>query len=247
MKEMASKSSDVQNPYVHSTKNHQSKSHNSMSSRASPMTNNYSAAAAAAAVAAGQRAAALQHNPFLQNMYPGMNPNIRPNMPLSGLQIPPYFNPSLLGRDQRSPRSSNQQKSPTSPFYPNNNYLQSLQSKQMEAQAHPQRSSSNGSHQSTESPRPRISVKSLHNLLEPTAAGVAGPHGSSRRGSTPSTATARRREEPEVGSTTPLGEPPLMPPHPHDPASFHLWHPLFGNQKSYNSPWNWTTVTATGD
>uniref|UniRef100_A0A336MHG8 CSON000569 protein n=1 Tax=Culicoides sonorensis TaxID=179676 RepID=A0A336MHG8_CULSO len=28
-----------------------------------------------------------------------------------------------------------------------------------------------------------------------------------------------------------------------------LWHPLFGNQQktSYNSPWNWTTVTASGE
>lgn len=226
LKEMAAKSSDVQNPYVHSTKNHHGKSHSSISSRTSPMAANYNAAAAAA-VAAGQRAAALQHNPFLQNMYGGMNPNIRPNGPLTGLQIPPYFNPNLMGRDQRSPRSSSQQKSPTSPFYPNNNYLHSLQSKQPES--HPQRSSSTGSHQSTESPRPRISVKSLHNLMDPTAAAAAAaPHSSSRRGSAPAGA-ARRRDEPEVGSTTPLGEPPtLMPPHPHDPASFHLWHPLFG-------------------
>ncbi|XP_041978871.1 uncharacterized protein LOC121732911 [Aricia agestis] len=90
------------------------------------------------------------------------------------------------------------QRSPPSPYYPGR-----------EARAQ-------------ESPRPRISVKSLQNLLEPGA----------RR---------RRRDEPEVGSTTP-GEPP-----PPDPAAYHLWHPLFGNQKSYNSPWSWTTVTATGD
>ncbi|CAB3236540.1 unnamed protein product [Arctia plantaginis] len=227
MREMASKSSDVQNPYVHSTKNHQSIGHNNMSSRSSPMASNYNAAAA---VAAGQRAAALQHNQFLQNMYSGINPNIRPNVPLSGLQISPYYNPNLMGRDQRSPRSS-QQKSPSSPFYPNNNYLQSVQSKQSDTQMHRQRSSSTGSHQSTESPRPRISVKSLHNLLEPTAAAAAtGPHSSSGRRSSnpPAAALGRRRDEPEVGSTTPLGEPPLMPPHPHDPASFHLWHPLFG-------------------
>ncbi|XP_075978241.1 uncharacterized protein LOC142977972 isoform X2 [Anticarsia gemmatalis] len=234
MKEMAAKSSDVQNPYVHSTKNHQSKSHSSMSARSSPITmssrsspiaSNYNAATAAA-VAAGQRAAALQHNPFLQNMYPAMNPNIRPNVPLSGLQIPPYYNANLMGRDQRSPRSSSQQKSPTSPFYPNNNYLQSLQSKQ--AEAHPARSSSTGSHQSTESPRPRISVKSLHNLLEPTAAAAAASVSRRSSGASSGSHGRRRDEPPEVGSTTPLGEPPLMPPHPHDPASFHLWHPLFG-------------------
>lgn len=206
-KEMPSKSTDVQNPYVHSTKSHhQNKSHSSMSSRTSPMPPNYTAS---------QRAA-MQHNPFLQNMYPGMNPNIRPNVPLPGLQIP-YFNPNMMG-SQRSPRSS-QQKSPTSPYYPNNNYLQSV--KHSEAQSR-QRSSSTGSQ---ESPRPRISVKSLHNLLEPSP---PMPASSSRRSSNPP-ATGRRREEPEVGSTTPLGEPPvLMPPHPHDPSSFHLWHPLFG-------------------
>ncbi|XP_049806291.1 bromodomain-containing protein 4 [Schistocerca nitens] len=27
----------------------------------------------------------------------------------------------------------------------------------------------------------------------------------------------------------------------------NLWHPLFGSQKSYSSPWQWTTVTATGE
>ncbi|XP_026735196.1 uncharacterized protein LOC113499061 [Trichoplusia ni] len=227
-KESQSKSSDVQNPYVHSTKNHhhQSKQHASsnMSSRTSPMTHNYTAS---------QRAAIQHHhNSLLQGMYPGMNPNIRPNVPLPGLQIP-YFNSNMMG-SQRSPWNS-QQKSPTSPYYPNNNYLQSV--KHPEAQLH-QRSSSTGSQ---DSPRPRITVKSLQNLLEPTAASAS----SSRRAST--SALGRRREEPEVGSTTPLGEAPLMPPHPHDPASFHLWHPLFGNQKSYNSPWSWTTVTATGD
>lgn len=228
MRETASKSSDVQNPYVHSTKNHQTIEYSNMSSRSSPIAApaNYNAAAAAAVVA-GQRAAVLQHNQFLQNMYSGINPNIRPNVPLTGLQISPYYNSNLMGRDQRSPRSS-QQKSPSSPFYPNNNYLQSVHSKQSDSQTHRQRSSSTGSHQSTESPRPRISVKSLHNLLEPTAAST-GPHSSSgRRSSNPPAALGRRRDEPEVGSTTPLGETPLMPPHPHDPASFHLWHPLFG-------------------
>ncbi|XP_045773207.1 uncharacterized protein LOC123872738 [Maniola jurtina] len=221
MKEL-SKSTDVQNPYVHSTKNHPSKTHSS--ARTSPIAHNYN----------NQRS--MAHNPFLQGMYPGMNPNIRPNMPLPGLQIP-YFNPQMMG-NQRSPRTG-QQKSPSSPYYPNNNYLQSV--KQSESHNH-QRSSSQ------ESPRPRISVKSLHNLLEPSAAAASGV-GSSRRGSaTPTSVMGRRRDEPEVGSTTPLGEPPPhMPPHPHDPSSFHLWHPLFGNQKSYNSPWSWTTVTATGD
>lgn len=202
-----SKSMDVQNPYVHSTKSHhQNKSHSSMSSRSSPMAN----------YTASQRAA-MQHNSFLQSLYPGMNPNMRPNMPLPGLQIP-YFNPNLMG-SQRSPRSGGQ-KSPTSPYFPNNNYLQSM--KHSEAQPH-QRSSSTSSQ---ESPRPRISVKSLQNLLEPSAAASASS--SSRRGHNPAASMSRRREEPEVGSTTPLGEPPHLPPHPHDPASYHLWHPLFG-------------------
>ncbi|KAJ2948848.1 hypothetical protein O0L34_g5774 [Tuta absoluta] len=204
MKEIASKSSDVQNPYVHSTKNHQSKPHSS--ARTSPIAHNYNNS---------QRS--MNHNPFLQGMYPGMNPNIRPNMPLPGLQIP-YFNPNMMSASQRSPRTG-QQKSPTSPYYPNNNYLQSV--KQTESQNHHQRSNSTSSQ---ESPRPRISVKSLHNLLEPGTAGVSGM----RRNSNPSASLGRRREEPEVGSTTP-GEPgPHLPPHPHDPSSFHLWHPLFG-------------------
>ncbi|XP_028164781.1 uncharacterized protein LOC114355930 isoform X2 [Ostrinia furnacalis] len=202
MKDLVSKSSDVQNPYVHSTKNTQSKSHTS--ARTSPITPSYNNS---------QRA--MPHNPFLQGMYPGMNPNIRPNMPLPGLQIP-YFNPNMMG-SQRSPRT---QKSPTSPYFPNNNYLQSV--KQSESQSH-QRSSSAGSQ---ESPRPRISVKSLHNLMEPAAASASGVAG--RRPPNPPQ-MGRRRDEPEVGSTTPLGEPPPhMPPHPHDPASYHLWHPLFG-------------------
>ncbi|XP_017768923.1 PREDICTED: mastermind-like protein 2 [Nicrophorus vespilloides] len=45
---------------------------------------------------------------------------------------------------------------------------------------------------------------------------------------------------PEVGSTTASIE-------EMQDAQKHLWHPLFGNQKSYTSPWNWTTVTATGE
>ncbi|KAG5869765.1 hypothetical protein JTB14_009736 [Gonioctena quinquepunctata] len=45
---------------------------------------------------------------------------------------------------------------------------------------------------------------------------------------------------PEVGSTTASIE-------EMQDAHKHLWHPLFGNQKGYNSPWNWTTVTATGE
>lgn len=202
-KEMPSKSTDVQNPYVHSTKNHQSKNHSA--ARTSPIAHNYNTTS--------QRS--MAHNPFFQGMYPGMNPNIRPNMPLPGLQIP-YFNPNMMS--QRSPRTG-QQKSPTSPYYPNNNYLQSV--KHTESQ----RSSSTGSQ---ESPRPRISVKSLQNLLEPTAA--ASRVGSSgRRSSHPTSSLGRRREEPEVGSTTPLGDPPPHPmPHPHDPAAYHLWHPLFG-------------------
>ncbi|CAH2048254.1 unnamed protein product, partial [Iphiclides podalirius] len=202
MKEL-SKAGDVQNPYVHSTKSHQSKSHSS--ARTSPIAHNYNS----------QRS--VPHNPFLQGMYPGMAPSVRPNLPLPGLQIP-YFNPGLVG-SQRSPRTA-QQKSPSSPYYPNNNYLQSV--KQSELQSHSRSASS-----SQESPRPRISVKSLQNLLEPTAAAASGV-GTSRRSST-SAALGRRREEPEVGSTTPLGEPPPhLPPHPHDPSSYHLWHPLFG-------------------
>ncbi|CAG9855742.1 unnamed protein product [Phyllotreta striolata] len=45
---------------------------------------------------------------------------------------------------------------------------------------------------------------------------------------------------PEVGSTTASIE-------EMQDAHKHLWHPLFGNQKGYTSPWNWTTVTATGE
>lgn len=197
-----SKSSDVQNPYVHSTKNHQANKPHS-SARTSPIAHNYN----------NQRPMG-HHSPFLQGMYPGMNTNMRPNMPLPGLQIP-YFNPQMMG-NQRSPRAP-QQKSPNSPYYPNNNYLQSVKQ-------------SEGQQRSQESSRPRISVKSLHNLLEPSAAAAAASGVSSRRSSTtPTSAMGRRREEPEVGSTTPLGEPtPHMPPHPHDPSSFHLWHPLFG-------------------
>ncbi|XP_052741350.1 uncharacterized protein LOC112057661 isoform X2 [Bicyclus anynana] len=193
-----SKSSEgaVQNPYVHSTKSHPTKTHSS--ARTSPIAHSYN-----------QRG--MAHHPFLQGMYPGMTPNVRPNVPLPGLQIP-YFNPSMMG-NQRSPRTG-QQKSPSSPYYPNNNYLQSL--KQAESQ--------NQRHASQDSPRPRISVKSLHNLLEPSAAAASGV-GARRASSTPT--AHRRREEPEVGSTTP-GEPAAqLPPHPHDPASFHLWHPLF--------------------
>ncbi|XP_072948950.1 uncharacterized protein [Epargyreus clarus] len=205
MKDMSKSSqSDVQNPYVHSTKNHQSKT---QAARTSPIAHNYN----------NQRS--MGHNPFLQGMYPGMNPNLRPNMPLPGLQIP-YFNPQMMG-SQRSPRTG-QQKSPTSPFYPNNNYLQAY--KQSE-QGHPR----SGSAGSQDSPRPRISVKSLQNLMDPAAAGASGVP--SRRASTSASSMGRRREETEVGSTTPLGEPPPhMPPHPHDPASFHLWHPLFGKR-----------------
>ncbi|CAG4991701.1 unnamed protein product [Colias eurytheme] len=197
-----SKSGDVQNPYVHSTKS-QSKTHSA--ARTSPIAHNYN----------NQRA--MPHNPFMQGMYPGMNPNMRPNMQLPGLQIP-YFNQQMMS--QRSPRTG-QQKSPTSPYYPNNNYLQSV--KQSE-HGH-QRSNSTSSQ---ESPRPRISVKSLQNLLEPSAA-AASAVAARRSSATPSAALGRRRDEPEVGSTTP-GEPPPhhLPPHPHDPASFHLWHPLFG-------------------
>ncbi|XP_062525562.1 uncharacterized protein LOC105841518 [Bombyx mori] len=229
MKDVTTKSNDVQNPYVHSTKNYQNKTHSA--ARTSPIAHNYNH---------GQRS--MPQNPYLQNMYAGMNPNIRPNVPLPGLQIP-YFNPNMMG-SQRSPRTT-QQKSPTSPYYPNNNYLSST--KQAEGQS--TRSSSSSSQ---ESPRPRITVKSLHNLMEPMVAAAAatasGAGATSRRSSNTPAALGRRREEPEVGSTTPLGEPqPHIPPHPHDPSSFHLWHPLFGNQKSYNSPWNWTTVTATGD
>ncbi|XP_013164382.1 PREDICTED: uncharacterized protein LOC106115508 [Papilio xuthus] len=223
MKEL-SKASDVQNPYVHSTKSHQGKPHSS--ARTSPIAHNYN----------NQRP--LPHNPFLQGMYSGMTPNIRPNMPLPGLQIP-YFNPALAS--QRSPRTGHQ-KSPSSPYYPNNNYLQSVK----QSEASHQRSSPS----SQESPRPRITVKSLQNLMEPTAAAAASSV-VARRASAAPAALGRRREEPEVGSTT-SGEPPPQPPphpqpHPHDPASFHLWHPLFGNQKSCYSPWNWTSVTATGD
>ncbi|XP_023025617.1 uncharacterized protein [Leptinotarsa decemlineata] len=45
---------------------------------------------------------------------------------------------------------------------------------------------------------------------------------------------------PEVGSTTASIE-------EMQDAHKHLWHPLFGNQKDYTSPWSWTTLTATGE
>ncbi|CAF4907651.1 unnamed protein product [Pieris macdunnoughi] len=158
----ASKSSDVQNPYVHSTKSH-GRSHSA--ARTSPIATSYS----------GGRAL---HNPFLGAYGPAM----RPSAPPPGLQLS-YLGPPAPS--QRSPRG--QQKSPPSPYFPNNNYLQAARSGAAEAA------------------RPRISVKSLQNLLEPGAAA---------RG---------RREEPEVGSTTPADPRP-----PHDPAAMHLWHPLFG-------------------
>ncbi|KAK5639913.1 hypothetical protein RI129_010724 [Pyrocoelia pectoralis] len=49
---------------------------------------------------------------------------------------------------------------------------------------------------------------------------------------------------PEVGSTTASIED--MTSHMQE-SQKHLWHPLFGNQKSSSNPWNWTTVTATGE
>ncbi|KAB0792667.1 hypothetical protein PPYR_14626 [Photinus pyralis] len=49
---------------------------------------------------------------------------------------------------------------------------------------------------------------------------------------------------PEVGSTTASIED--MTSHMQE-SQKHLWHPLFGNQKSSANPWNWTTVTATGE
>ena len=46
---------------------------------------------------------------------------------------------------------------------------------------------------------------------------------------------------PEVGSTTASIE-------EMQDAQKHLWHPLFGNQKGYGgNPWNWSTVSATGE
>lgn len=44
---------------------------------------------------------------------------------------------------------------------------------------------------------------------------------------------------------TPVVPPPAAPPD--DVAGNHLWHPLFSSQKSYNSPWQWTTVTVNGE
>ncbi|CAK1554524.1 unnamed protein product [Leptosia nina] len=156
MKEL-SKSSDVQNPFVHSTKSQGKHS----SARTSPIAHSYGSARS------------MAHNPFLAGMY---GPALRQPAPMTGLL------------SQRSPRAP--QKSPTS-YCPNNNYLQT------------------GPRGSQDPTRPRISVKSLQNLLEP---------GARTRGS----GAPRRRDETEVGSTTPL-EPPQ-----HDPAAYHLWHPLFG-------------------
>ncbi|XP_048478535.1 histone-lysine N-methyltransferase 2B [Plutella xylostella] len=178
----AAKCADVQNPYVHSTKSHKP------GARASP-----------GAHYAGRA-------PYYPGGY-GSAAGARGALP--GLQIP-YFPPGALG-SQRSPRTP-QQKSPTSPYYPNNNYLQSL--KQAER----------GGGGAQEAPRPRISVKSLQNLLEPGAAPARRhSHGGSGGGG----GGRRRDEPPEVGSTTPLGEPPPPPHLPHDPSP-HLWHPLFG-------------------
>lgn len=203
LKEMATKPNDFPSSYVQAAKASQSKSHSA--ARTSPIANNYTNS---------QRS--MPHNPFLQSMYPGMSPNVRPNVPLPGLQIP-YFNPNLMG-SQRSPRTA-QQKSPTSPYYPNNNYLQAV--KPPEGMHHRDRGSSG----SQESPRPRISVKSLQELQQ-TAAGARRTAAGSSVASVPLPPHARRRDDrDEVGSTS---DPPRLPHHPHDPSSFHLWHPLFG-------------------
>ncbi|XP_022917966.1 uncharacterized protein [Onthophagus taurus] len=50
----------------------------------------------------------------------------------------------------------------------------------------------------------------------------------------------KQDDVPEVGSTTASIE-------EMQDAQKYLWHPLFGNQKNYTSPWNWTTVTAAGE
>ncbi|XP_044736522.1 probable serine/threonine-protein kinase DDB_G0282963 [Chrysoperla carnea] len=52
-------------------------------------------------------------------------------------------------------------------------------------------------------------------------------------------------EIPEVGSTTSSLE--EMSTTQLQDAQNQLWHPLFGNQKSYTSPWRWTTVTVNGE
>ncbi|KAK9877137.1 hypothetical protein WA026_016881 [Henosepilachna vigintioctopunctata] len=51
----------------------------------------------------------------------------------------------------------------------------------------------------------------------------------------------RHDDIPEVGSTTASIE-------EMQEAHKHLWHPLFGNEKGYNNPWNWTpSATATAE
>lgn len=192
--------SDYPSPYAHFAKSQQQPAGKHSAARTSPIAGNYTN---------NQRAHA--HNHFMQSMYPGINPAMRPTGTAPpNIQIP-YYNPA---GSQRSPRTA-QTKSPTSPYYPNNNYLQSA--KQAE------HSRGQGS------PRPRISVKSLQELQHTALAASMSAHVRRTAPPTPS----RRREEPEVGSTTSAGEPPLMPPHmpmpphPHDPAAFPIWHPLF--------------------
>lgn len=76
-----------------------------------------------------------------------------------------------------------------------------------------------------EPPRPRISVKSLHNLLEP--AGVSGGSAGASR---------RRREDPEVGSTTPLGELPQAQVYSHHGLqSLHTQHAQLAAQHAQHA------------
>lgn len=145
-----------------------------------------------------QRSGAMGQNPFMQGMYPGMGAGVRPTVPtvpMGGLNVP-YFNPSAMG-SQRSPRTQHKSPTPPSPsaYYANSNYLAGLKASEAAAAA-----AQRAHHIPADAVRPRISVKKVDELR-------------------------RRRDDAEVGSTTPLiGEAPLLPPD----SSIPLWHPLFG-------------------
>lgn len=121
---------------------------------------------------------------------------------------------------------------------------------------------------------PSVTCKSLLNLLsgsggqrrpEPVALKVPQPPGA---GPIDLSATPKLKVKQAQALVDPLHTPRLLkepppecapivsstavspgpPPTPDKVSSAqNLWHPLFGSQKSYSSPWQWTTVTATGE
>lgn len=102
------------------------------------------------------------------------------------------------------------------PHFVNNNYLQAARQEKARGAG---------------SPRPRISVKSLQELQH-SAMAASAPASAGARRAAPALGP-RRRDEQEVVSTTSPVELGLLPPHltmpqhPHEPAEFPLWHPLF--------------------